>query len=788
MLKHSLLIVYRNLLRNKSAFFINLIGLSTGLACTILIYLWVNDELNMDKFNKNDERLFQVLEYLDIDGEKMANPYSSGLLAETLAKEMPEVEYSVSCVIRREDRTLSVDDKYIKAIVQYASNDYFNVFSYDFVQGNIETALRDKNSIVISEELAMKLFNSTDNVVGKDIEIEHEKLYRVTGIFKTPANSSAQFDFVMPMMAYQDIDSFVLSWNYNKVKTYVVLRPQSDIKAFDKKIANLLQNKRDKSDGVTLITRRFSKDYLYGNYESGVQSGGRIEYVKLFSVIAFFILIIACINFMNLSTAKAIKRLKEIGVKKAMGANRKSFIYQHLGESILMTVVSVLIAIILIAFLLPSFNQISGKHLTLGFNLNLILPILTITLITGFISGSYPALYLSGFKPVSILKGNYSASGNEILTRKGLVIIQFVFTIILIVGVVVIYEQIKYLQTKNLGYDRDNIVYFQIEGNVEKNLETFLTEIRNIPGIVDASSIGQTITQSGINTFSIDNWEGKTTKGENNFSFEMRPVNYGMIELLGIEMEKGRTFSRDFNTEDSKIIFNEAAVEAMNGLKDPVGKTIEIQGSRFGIIGICKNFHFASLHEEIKPLFFVLRPSWTHMVMTRFAAGNQSETINRLQKFYQQFNNGYPFDYHFLNETYEKLYTAEHRVSVLSRYFSGLAILISCLGLFGLAAFTAERRTKEIGIRKVMGSSAIEIVKLLSGDFTRLVVAAIIISVPVSYVIIHKWLESFAYRIDLKWWYFAGAGLITLLIAWLTVGMQTLKAALTNPVNCLKEE
>ena len=453
----------------------------------------------------------------------------------------------------------------------------------------------------------------------------------------------------------------------------------------------------------------------------------------------------------------------------------------------MMTVISLFVAIILIGILLPSFNQISGKHLALSFNLKLVVTVLIITLITGFISGSYPALYLSGFKPVSILKGNYSTSGKEIITRKGLVMVQFVFTIILIV-VVVVYEQIKFLQTKNLGYDRDNIVYFQIEGNVEKNLETFLSEIRNIPGIVSASSIGQNITQSGINTFSIDNWEGKTTPEKINFSFEVRPVNYGMIEMLGIEMEKGRTYSRDFNREDSKIIFNEAAVEAMNGLKDPIGKTIEIQGTKLEIIGVTKNFHFASLHEEIKPLFFVLRPSWTHLVMARVAADNKSETIQRLQKYYQQFNNGFPFDYHFLDETYEKLYSAEHRVSVLSRYFSGLAILISCLGLFGLATFTAERRTKEIGIRKVLGSGKTEIAAILAGDFTRIVIIAIIIATPVAYYIMKKWLETFAYKTTLSWWIFALAGLLALGIALLAVSWQSWRAATRNPVEALRYE
>lgn len=788
MVKHNLLIVYRNLLRNKSTFFINLTGLSMGLVCTFLIYLWVNDELKMDKFSKNDERLYQVMERIETEGKTIVAPYTSGPLAETLVKEIPDVETAVACVVRKEVKTVSVGNNFLKAIVQFAGKDYFNVFSYNLLHGNKDNVLRDKNSIVISEELAMKLFHSTDNIVGKDIEFEHEKLFQVTGIFKAPANASVQFDFVLPMEAYQDFNPNVLNWNYNSVKTYIVLRPQSDVVAFNKKIASLLLNKRDKNEAVTLITQRFSEGYLYGNYENGVQSGGRIEYVKLFSVIAFFILIIACINFMNLSTAKAVRRLKEMGVKKTLGASRLSFIFQHLGESVLMSFTSSLVAIVITAFLLPMFNQISDKNLTLDFNLRFIGPVLLISLVTGLISGSYPALYLSGFRPVSILKRDHLTSGKEILTRKGLVIAQFTISIILIAGVIVISQQIKYLQTKNLGYNKDNIIYFQIEGNVEKNLETFLTELRNIPGVVSASSIGQNITESGVNTFSIDTWDGKTTSGKNISSFEMRPVNYGMIEMLGIEMEKGRSFSKDFNREDSKIIFNEAAIEAMAGLKDPIGKTIEIQGTKLEIIGVAKNFHFASLHETIKPLFFVLQPSWTHYVMTRIEGGNESETLHQIQKFYQQFNRGFPFDYHFMDETYEKLYAAEYRVSALSRYFSGIAILISCLGLFGLATFTAERRTKEMGIRKVLGSGKTEIAQLLSGEFTKLIIVAIVVAIPVSYLIANKWLENFAYKTNLSWWVFVLAGLLSLGIALLTVSWQSWKAATRNPVEALRYE
>jgi hypothetical protein len=489
---------------------------------------------------------------------------------------------------------------------------------------------------------------------------------------------------------------------------------------------------------------------------------------------------------MNLSTAKASRRLKEVGIKKTLGADQKALMFQYLGESMLMTFLSLAIAILLVVLFLPQFNQITGKQLALSFDINLILSVLGITLFTGLIAGSYPALYLSGFNPTTVLKGKLNTSVGELWARKGLVVFQFTLSIILIVGVLVVYKQIEFVQTKNLGYDKDNVIYFKIEGKVEENLETFLSEVRNIPGIVNASSIGQNIV-GGINTITTDylHWEGKKIDGKT--VFEIRAVNYGMIEMLGIEMTMGRTFSRDFSTEESKIILNEAAIEAM-GLEDPIGKVITSRGNNFEIIGVTKNFHLQSLHREVTPLYFVIGPQWTDNILAKIEAGRERETIEQLQQFYQEYNPGFPFAYQFLDEAYQAQYVAEQRVSILSRYFAGFAILISCLGLFGLVAFTAERRLKEIGIRKILGSSEFGIVRLLSTDFTKMVSVAILIALPIGYYIAKNWLDNFAYRIDLKWWFFVGAGLLALLITWFTVALQTVKAARINPTECLKDE
>ncbi|MEM1135161.1 MAG: ABC transporter permease [Bacteroidota bacterium] len=785
MFRHNFLLTYRSFKRYKMSFFINLTGLSTGLACALLIYLWVNDELSVDKFHEKDKRLYHVMMHYHVDGVVSTGSSTPGLLAETLVEEIPEVENAVFSRVVRESKTLSTNNDAIKAMGQYASPDYFNVFSYQILQGDKNAILTDKNAIVLSESLAIKLFKTTENILGKLVEFQHQKSYQVTGVFEDiPVNSSIQFDFVLSFEEYKEVNSLLTNWNFSSGDTYVVLKEGADMGRFNDKIANVATVRQENQNPSTLSIRRYSDGYLYSNYENGKPVGGRIEYVKLFSLIAIFILSIACINFMNLSTARASRKTKEVGVKKAMGAGRKGLIFQYLSESLLMTLIAVIVAMLLVFIFLPQFNHITGKQLVLNFDKNLVVSILSIATFTGILAGSYPALYLSGFNPITVLKGKLNSSVGEIWTRKGLVTFQFTLSIILIVGVFIIYKQIGYLQTKNLGYNRDNIIHFDIEGKVSDNLETFLAEINNLPGIIKASSIAQTVAGGRLNRFIIETWEGET---DNKIAFEARWVNYDLIETLGIQMAVGRSFSREYSAEGSKIILNEAAIEFMQ-LENPVGKIVTIQGTELEIIGVTKNFHFESLHTQVTPLFFALQPTWTQKVIAKIQAGKEQETIEKLQAFHTTFNPGFPFDYKFLDEEYQAQYAAEQRVATLSKYFAGLAILISCLGLFGLAAFTVERRLKEIGIRKVLGASIFSIIGLLSGDFTKMVLTAIVIALPTSFILAQQWLGSFAFNIELKWWYFAGAGVLALLIAWLTVSLLTVKAAQINPVKCLKDE
>ncbi len=790
MLRHTFLLIYRNFRRFRSTFYINLVGLSSGLACALLIFLWVNDELSVDKFHERDAQLYQVLEKQQQGDEVATQTNTPGLLAESLAGDMPEVMHAAAVAPAEwfGDITLSVGERNVKAPGQFAAKDFFTMFSYNLVQGEESQVLAAKNAVVISEGLAQRLFGTTENVVGKTLDwhlLQFTRPVIVSGVFADiPSNSTVQFDFVLSFEAFKEIFPDVLSWGNNGPHTFVVLREDTDIAAFDEKIEHYLNGKYQEDDYRTLFARPYSDGYLYGTYENGVPVGGRIEYVRLFSIIALFILVIACINFMNLSTAKASRRVKEVGIKKAVGASRSTLVTQYLSESFLMAFLSLLTAIVLVGLLLPQFNSITGKQLSLAFTVPLTLSFLGITLLTGLLAGSYPALYLSGFNPVTVLKGKLDSSVGELWARKGLVVFQFALSVILIVSVWVVYQQIEFVQNRSLGFEKEHLISVPLEGRAAVNVTTFLEELERVPGVVSAASVQQSLIGNLSSTVGLD-WEGKDP--DKIVQFQNFSVSHDLIETIGLEMADGRSFSRDFSTDTSAIILNETAIRLM-GMEQPIGATVNLWGEDRRVIGVVKDFHYESLHEPVKPVFFKLNSSGMMTTIARLEAGKERETLAQLQDFYQTFNPGYSFDYQFVDADYQALYAAEQRVSTLSKYFAGLAILISCLGLFGLAAFTAERRLKEIGIRKILGASDFGIVRLLSGDFTKMVLVAIALALPISYLVARWWLEDFAFSIALRWWYFAGAGGVALLVAWFTVGLQTVKAARVNPAECLRDE
>jgi putative ABC transport system permease protein len=790
LLRNQFKIIGRRLLKDRQFSVLNIMGLSSGLASAMLIGLWVDAEFAFDKFHEKDSRLYEVMIHEKI-GDGIATSKSTGeYIGETILNTIPEVETAVMTTPASwfQKFSLSSGGNTVGAVGNFVSKDYFQALSFPFVQGNPKEVLANKNSIVISEKMAAKLFQSPELAMGKVLEWKWQAYAEkglVTGIFKDfPANSSQQYDFLLSMDAWnQIVPPGTTRTSTGPFNNFIVLKEGADIRSVNKKIAALAKTGFNDSFS-RLFLRKYSDAYLFANYENGEQAGGRITYVRLFAVIAFIILIIACINFMNLSTAKAAMRIREVGVKKTLGAGRSTLIFQFLSESMVLSFLALVLAILIAWALLPAFNNITGKDLSLHFEAKSILTMLGITLATGLLAGSYPAFYLSGFNPAFSIKGGLASSFAELLIRKGLVVFQFTISVVFIVSVVVVYQQIRFLQQKNPGYNKDNVIYFEMEGRAFEQQEAFLSQLKNLPGIVNASSIQQKIilpamlpaNGSGVR------WDGKNADDKIRF-FKM-PVNFDLIETLGIKMAAGRSFSRQYGAEKSSVILNEAAVKAME-LSDPVGKTILFGNSERHIVGVSKDFHFNSLHERIRPFILYLSPQETMLVMANIRAGKEQETIARIQDFYKTFNPGYSFNYQFLNHDFQVQYASETLVSELVRYFAILAIIISCLGLYGLSAFTADQRRKEIGVRKVLGATVSNVVLMLAKDFLFIVLIAVCIAFPAAWWSMDQWLQNFAYHIHISYGIFLGAGMLMVLITILTISYQSLTAALMNPTKAL---
>lgn len=647
--------------------------------------------------------------------------------------------------------------------------------------------LSDKVNIVLSESLAKKLFGTPESCIEKIVEwkmFDLKKEAVVSGVYKDISNNSSEaFDFIMPFDSFKDmigIQDGAINWdNSAPFLTYIVVREGTDISLFNNKVEKLLKQKSENAQHRTLFIKPYADNYLYGQYENGQEAGGRIEYVILFSIIAVSILLIACINFMNLSTAQALRKFREAGIKKIIGAQRKTLVLQYLTEAFVVTVLSFLLAVLTVNLVLPQFNKVTGKTLELATDVNTFIAFAVLITATTLIAGSYPALYLSGFHPGKVIKGQFNSTVSEFWARKGLVIFQFSLSVTSIVFVLIVYKQIEFIQSKNPGYNRENIIYFEVEGKVSQDPETIISEIKEMPGVSGVSSMLGNI----VNKRDGGGMPGTVVWNDKRITMNNSAVNYGLIELLGMEMKEGRIFSKDLPSDVNKIIYNEAAIEAL-GIENPVGKIVDGRE----ILGVVKNFHYQSLHEAIGPYCFRLEPHAASTIMVKIQAGTEQQTLQQLRGIYSSHNPGYVFNYTFLDTDYQEQYVAEKRVAALSQYATGLAILISCLGLFGLVLFTTERRGKEIGIRKVLGSSELSVVMLLSNDFMKLIIISAFVALPVSYFIAIHWLNNFAYKIELEWWYFISAALATFLVAGLTVSIQTLRAAKTNPVTMLRSE
>ncbi|WP_200979339.1 ABC transporter permease [Echinicola sp. 20G] len=787
MLKHYLTLVIRNFRKQKTTFLINLIGLSFGLACVFLIYMWIQDETNVNQYNEHKDQLFLVLTNHDNEGGTVTIQYGPGLLADALEEELPEVEKAAATSPFIEDVSFSYGDEKIGSDGLFAEQDMLSMFTIPILYGNPSAGLTDINNVMVSESMAKKLFNDPKEALGKSLEwqvFDFSNEVTISGVYQDfPQSSTLRPEFLMAFDYFKQMLGGGIHWDNHNAVSYVLLKKETDVDFFNQKIDGFIKSKLADSN-VRPMVQNFGDTYLHGNYENGKVAGGRVQYVYLFSIIALLVLAIACVNFINLTTAKAISRSKEVGIKKAIGADRKQLIYQFLIEVISLTSAALLLALILVYFLLPQFNQITHKYLSLNLSFQQWAIIAGIGLFTALMSGIYPAFYLSGFKPSSVLKGIQRGTFGEMLARRGLVVFQFTVSLIMIISIMVVGKQISHVKQQSLGYQRGNVLNITPYGLSGQRFETFVERVKDVPGVQQASGIFHSMMGAGSSTIGLT-WPGKDPN--TNVKFENISVGYDLIETLNMTMLEGRSFSKDYAAEDTKIILNEAAIKAM-GMKDPIGKTVNLWGADKEIIGVVKDFNFESLRENVKPAFLKYKPETAQHIMVKINSENTQATIKGIESLYHEVSPGDVFEYKFLDENYQSQYEAEQRVETLAMYFGGLAILISCLGLFGLAVFSAEKRKKEIGVRKVLGASIGTIVKLMTGEFAKLILVAITIAVPISWWASRQWLAGFAYRTSLDWWLFMVAAVVIMLIAMLTVGTQAFRAANVNPVNSLRDE
>ncbi|WAC14662.1 ABC transporter permease [Dyadobacter pollutisoli] len=783
-------IAWRNIAHNKSFSSINILGLALGMACSLLIMLWIQDEFSMDSYHANGPQLYHVMERQFFDGKVEATPGTPGLLADELKKEFPEIAYSAG-LSWQEERTFSVGEKVNKEKGRWAGEDWFKMYSIPLLTGTAEDVLSSPTNIAISRKLAENYFGNAQAAMGKSIRMSNQEDYQVSAVFEMPENSSVKYDYLLSWKDLLAHNEWLKDWGNSVTETHIQLHTDgkglsADPGKLEAKIKSFLKtrnpNMGSKGFDIQLFLQPSSEAYLYSNFKNGYLDGGRIEYVRLFGIVAIFILLIACINFMNLATARSVKRAREVGVRKVVGAGRGWLIGQFVGEALVLTFIALLVAVVFVWGLLPTFNTLTEKHITFQFaDASFWLTLLAMTLLTGLIAGSYPALFLSSLNPIRVLKGSIRFGSGARFFRQGLVVFQFALSMLLIIGTVVVYRQMDFIQTKNLGFDRQGMVYIPSEGELLNKYDLFKEELLQMPGIEAVTKMEGTPT-NGFGTTGNVQWPGKDPS--TNIQFQFSQIDYDFTKTLKVKV-KGRDFSRAFGADSMNYIINETAAKRI-GYQDPVGKPLTMWGKTGTIVGVVDDYHQSSMHTAIEP--FIARLGQGKMIIVRIRPGQTKQAMASLESLCREINPKFPFAYMFADEAFQSLYRSETVVGTLANYFAFLAIFICCLGLFGLAAFTAEQRTKEIGVRKVLGASVTGIVALLSKDFLKLVLIAIVIASPIAWYAMNQWLRDFVYRIDMEWWVFVLAGLLAVTIALLTVSFQSVKAALMNPVKTLRSE
>lgn len=789
MLRNYIVITLRNLQRNKVYSFINIAGLSIGLACSMLILLWVADELSYDRFHEKYNSLHEIHINQVLSGDIKTSTFAPLPLAEALRDRSSHIK-RVSLTNAGEGYLLAVGDNRISKMGNAVTEDFLHMFSFTMISGNPSNALSDPSSVVLTQSLAKALFGDQDPM-NKLIKIENEHEFKVTGVIEdVPAQSSLQFDFLMSFRFLESTQDWVKrsaqDWKNNSFRIFVELQPDAAVKEVDLAIKDLVKENDEKAPTAEVFLHAMPNWRLYSEFTNGKISGGLIEYVVMFSAIGIFILVIACINFMNLATARSESRAREVGVRKSAGSRRHQLIIQFLAESVLITFVAFLLALVAVELILPFYNVLVSKNLAIDYtDSRLWLGAISIIIVTGLLSGSYPAFYLSSFQPVKVLKGKITAGKAAITPRKILVTLQFGFSIFLVIGTLVIYQQIMHVKARHTGYNRENLLLIWTTPQVERNFQNLRNELRHSGVVKSVCKSSAPITRIFSSSDEVL-WPGKT--GNDKVSFTTIATEYDFTETMGIKMIEGRDFSRDHKSDSSAVVINEAALDVM-GLQNPIGQKINIWGSDRPIIGVMENVIMGSPFRPVDPLAMVFIPEWSSTISVRLEPTKDlPSAISKVEEVFKKIDPEHPLWYRFADSEFEVKFTGIDLISRLGMIFTCLAILISCLGLFGLAAFTAEQRTKEMGIRKVMGASVMSIVLLISKDFSRLVIFAFIISAPIASWLISNFLEQYPYRISMPLWVLPLAGGGALLLTVLIVSTQAVRAALSDPVKSLRTE
>lgn len=789
MFRNYLTIAIRNLLRQKGFSIINILGLSVGMACAILIFLWVIHELSYNRFNEKADRLFRLVQTQHYTTGPLTTTCMPGLIAGDLREEIPEVinsfmYYEITGIV-------SYKDQVFEEKIRLADSCLWDMFTFTYLKGDPDRYFSDLNSAVLTDKIATKYFGHEDPV-GKVITINNEHSFRVSGVIKDPPlNSTFRFDFCIPFRVIDRFGYNTRDYGWNTYYCYVELPPETDYYAVNVKIRDFLMKKANDPETQTDTTEIAPVElFLFPltklHLHSVTGHGGDIQYVYIFSAIALFILVIACINFMNLTTARAMRRSREVGLRKVAGADRKKLVYQFISESMLITSLAFLVALLLVRILLPSFNVLADKTLSIDWsNGILIAGMIGIVLFVGILAGSYPSLHLSRFDPVEVLKNLPVKGKGGSRFRQVLVVFQFSLSTVMIIATIVVYRQLAYIHTKKLGMELENVVITSMRGRSAANYEAYKTALLSNPSI-------QSVSRSNALPFAIGSnssgfrWEGKDSNQEILIGFGFADVNFD--ETVGIQMELGRFFEGSYATDStSAIVVNQSAARVM-GMDDPIGKWIRWSDDRYTVIGVMEDFHFLPMSYEISPLVLINRADYCNVLFAKISRTGISQTIDFMRDAWEKTNPGFPFEYQMLKDVYSEMYASENRLSSIFSYFAVLSIFISCLGLFGLAAFMAEQRTKEIGVRKVLGASLNSLMYMLVSYFVKLVLIANIIAIPVAWYLMSEWLGSYVYHTRLTAGLFISVFVLSLLIATGTVSFQTLRASTRNPINALKYE